>query len=79
MGIVIPHQQLSKEALVGVIEDFVNREGTDYGEVAVDLVTKVDQLRTQLDKGKIVLLYDEETSSVNIITANEYLKMSSCL
>ena len=30
--IVVPHTELSAEALTGVIESFVLREGTDYGE-----------------------------------------------
>jgi uncharacterized protein YheU (UPF0270 family) len=74
MGIVIPHQQLSAEALLGVIENYINREGTDYGENVVDLDTKVAQVRGQLDNGKIVLLYDEESATINIITAEAYRK-----
>ncbi len=75
MGVVIPHQELSSEALLGVIEDFINREGTDYGESPVELATKVAQVRTQLEKGKIVLLYDQESATVNLVTAEAYRKI----
>ena len=64
---VIPHRQLSGKALRGVIEEFVTREGTDYGGVSVPLSDKVDQVRTQLDRGQAVLVYDDETQSCNII------------
>jgi uncharacterized protein YheU (UPF0270 family) len=60
---IIPHQMLSPEALRGVIEAFVTREGTDYGEHAVPLETKIVQIRQQLDAGTVVIVYDEETSS----------------
>jgi uncharacterized protein YheU (UPF0270 family) len=39
----IPYDQLSPEALQGVIEGFVTRDGTDYGEVEISLETKVAQ------------------------------------
>jgi uncharacterized protein YheU (UPF0270 family) len=60
---IIPYQMLSPEALRGVIEAFVTREGTDYGEHTVPLATKIMQIRQQLDAGTAVIVYDEETSS----------------
>jgi uncharacterized protein YheU (UPF0270 family) len=60
---IIPHQMLSPEALRGVIEAFVTREGTDYGVHDVPLATKVGQVRHQLDTGTAVIVYDEDTES----------------
>lgn len=60
---IIPHQMLSPEALRGVIEEFVTREGTDYGEHTVPLDTKIMQIRQQLDAGTAVIVYDEATGS----------------
>jgi len=68
---IIPHQLLSPEALRGVIEAFVTREGTDYGIHDVPLVTKVAQVRQQLDQGTAVLVYDEDTESVTIQPTNQ--------
>ena len=48
---IIPHRMLSPEALHRVIETFVTREGTDYGEHDIPLATKVLQVRQQLDAG----------------------------
>ena len=48
---IIPHRMLSPEALRGVIEAFVTREGTDYGVQDVPLATKVLQVRQHLDAG----------------------------
>jgi hypothetical protein len=38
-GLIIPFQDLSPEALRGVVEEFVTRDGTDYGEFEVSLET----------------------------------------
>jgi uncharacterized protein len=63
---MIPHHMLSPEALRGVIEAFVTREGTDYGVQDVPLATKVLQVQHQLDAGTAVLVYDEDTESCTI-------------
>jgi uncharacterized protein len=68
---IIPHEMLSLEALQGVIEAFVTREGTDYGTQDVSLATKVWQVRQQLDAGTVVLVYDEDTESCTIQPANQ--------
>src|SRR5262245_8126503 len=63
---MIPHRMLSPEALRGVIEAFITREGTDYGLHEVPLATKVGQVRYQLDMGTAVIVYDEATDSCTI-------------
>ena len=63
---MIPHRMLSPEALRGVIEAFITREGTDYGLHEVPLATKVGQVRHQLDAGIAVIVYDEATASCTI-------------
>ena len=63
---MIPHRMLSPDALRGVIEAFVTREGTDYGAQDVPLDTKVLQVRQQLDQGTAVLVYDEDTDSCTL-------------
>ena len=68
---IIPHEMLSLEALQGVIEAFVTREGTDYGTQDVSLATKVMQVRQQLDAGTVVIVYDEDTESCTIQPTNQ--------
>ena len=62
---------LSPEALRGVIEAFVTREGTDYGVQDVPLATKVLQVQQQLDAGTAVLVYDEGTECCTIQPAHQ--------
>ena len=66
MPTIIPHRMLSPEALRGVIEAFVTREGTDYGVHDIPLATKVAQVQHQLDAGTAVIVYDETRESCTI-------------
>jgi uncharacterized protein YheU (UPF0270 family) len=65
--IVIPHTELSPEALTAVIESFVLREGTDYGERDVPFDTKVMQVRRQLERREAEIVFDPDTESVGIV------------
>jgi uncharacterized protein YheU (UPF0270 family) len=65
--IVVPHAELSADALNGVIESFVLREGTDYGERDVAFETKVAQVRRQLDKGEAEIVFDPDSESIQIL------------
>lgn len=68
---VIPHLQLSPEALRGLIEEFVTREGTDYGECEIPLESKVAQVRKRLDEGSSVIVYDPEDGGITLLTREQ--------
>ena len=67
--IKIPWHALSDDALVGVIDDFVNREGTDYGHCDYDLAQKRESVRRQLIAGSAVIAYDPRTQTTTIVDA----------
>ena len=67
----IPWHQLSTEALTGLIEEYVTREGTEYGRTDISLQHKVDQVRTQLRAGEAVILYDPDVQTCHIVTARD--------
>ncbi len=74
-AVKIPYGQLSPEALRGVIEEFVTRDGTDYGEVEISLETKISQVLSQLKSGKAVIVFDQGTESCTILkNDNQALK-----
>ena len=64
---IIPFESIDDETLQSLVESFVLREGTDYGEVEIGLQEKVEQIIEQLRSGDIVIEYSEEHESVNII------------
>jgi uncharacterized protein len=63
----VPYTVLSPEALRGVIEAFVLREGTDYGECDVPHETKLAQVRRQLERGEARILFDPVSESVDVV------------
>jgi uncharacterized protein YheU (UPF0270 family) len=65
---IIPHAALSPEVLRGVIEEFVLREGTEYGERDVALETKVAQVMRQLERRDVFVIFDAESESCDIVT-----------
>ena len=67
----IPADKLSPDALQGVIEEFISRDGTDYGEIEASRETKFRQVRQQLERGSAVLIFDDETETTNIFLAND--------
>lgn len=67
--VVVPHRELSAEALRGVIEAFVLREGTDYGEREASHEQKVAEVLRQLERGEARIVFDPADSSITIIPA----------
>lgn len=70
-AVKIPYEQLSQEALEGVVEEFVTRDGTDYGETEMPLETKINQVIDQLRTGKAVIIFDSESQTCNIFRASD--------
>lgn len=70
-ALIIQYDQLSPEALRGVVEEFVSRDGTDYGEVEVSLATKIAQVMNQLKSGKAVIVFDQASESCTILNSND--------
>ena len=64
--IVVPHRELTADLLRAVIESFVLREGTDYGEKEYSLDEKVARVVRQLERGEAQIVFDPETESVDI-------------
>ena len=69
---IIPWQDLSPETLDNLIESFVLREGTDYGEHERSLEQKVNYVKRQLKSGDVVLVWSELHETVNIMPRNAF-------
>lgn len=66
-GIEIPHTHLTRRVLHRLAEEFVTREGTDYGQVEKSLEEKVAALVRQIERGDAVILYDHESETTNVV------------
>ena len=65
--VFVPHRELAADALRAVIESFVLREGTDYGELEFSLDQKVARVVRQLERGEARIFFDPATASVAIV------------
>lgn len=71
--LVIPYQELNPDTLRAMVEDFVTRDGTDYGELETPITQRIDLVLRQLRAGKAFILYDAEAASFTIGSA-EHLR-----
>jgi uncharacterized protein YheU (UPF0270 family) len=66
--VFIPYTELSADALRGVVESFVLREGTDYGEREFSLEQKLAHVYHQLERGEAQIVFDPATETIDIIS-----------
>jgi uncharacterized protein YheU (UPF0270 family) len=74
---IVPANFLSPDALSGLIEEFVTRDGTDYGETEVSMQERVDQVRAQIERGEALILFDSTTETTTIIAAADLAKIQA--
>ena len=65
----VPYTELGEDVLHAVVESFVLREGTDYGEKEYSLEDKVARILIQLKKREAKIVYDPGSESVTIVAA----------
>ncbi|MGB0691891.1 MAG: YheU family protein, partial [Pseudomonadales bacterium] len=59
-SIAIPWDSLSETALRGIVEEFVTREGTEYGARPVSLDEKRRAVLRQLEAGEVLITFNDE-------------------
>lgn len=65
----VDYRDLSPEALRGLMEEFVSREGTDYGLRERSFEDKVRDVERQLESGEARIVYDLFEERANIVRA----------
>jgi uncharacterized protein YheU (UPF0270 family) len=68
---VVPHTELSEDALRGVVESFVLREGTEYGEKDFSLDQKLAHVIRQLERGEAQIVFDPESETIDIVVVSK--------
>lgn len=69
---IIPVSSLSEDTLINIIESFVLREGTDYGFAETKHETKVNQIKQQLQSGKLVVTFSQLHETCTIMEASNF-------
>ena len=69
--IEVPAAGLSQEALDGLVEEFITREGTDYGQREHSLDDKRAAVLKQLARGEVAIIFDFESESTTLVSRQE--------
>lgn len=69
--VLIPIERLAEETLWALIEDFITREGTDYGQCETAIETKKEQVHQQLKSGHAGIVYFPGDESFTLLTRLE--------
>ncbi|MBK4716749.1 MULTISPECIES: YheU family protein [Tenebrionibacter/Tenebrionicola group] len=69
---IVPWQDIPPQTLDNLIEAFVLREGTDYGENERTLSQKVADVKRQLQSGEAVVVWSELHETVNIMSRSQF-------
>ena len=69
---IIPYQSIEADTLINLIQSFVLREGTDYGEQEKSLQEKTQNIHRQLVSGELVIVYSELHESVSIMNKQQF-------
>ncbi len=68
-AIEVPFDSLAPETLRNLAEEFVTRDGTDYGARERSLEEKVAGLMGQLESGEAKIFYETESETINIVAS----------
>ncbi|HIJ91593.1 MAG: YheU family protein [Desulfobulbaceae bacterium] len=66
-GIDVPYERLDPETLQNVIQEFVTRDGADWGEAGGTLEEKVAQVMQQLRSRKVKIVFELNSQTANIV------------
>jgi hypothetical protein len=77
--IEIPSERLSRDILGAVIEEYILREGTDYGVQEASLESKIKQVHRQIIQGDVLITFDPVTENCTLLTRNQFNRYSKDL
>ncbi|WP_321365991.1 YheU family protein [uncultured Desulfuromusa sp.] len=68
-GIEIPYDQLNRDTLRQMIQEFVSRDGADWGDPGCTLEDKVEQVLQQLRSKKVKVVFDFQSQTANLVVS----------
>lgn len=69
---IIPPERLSKDVLHALAEEFITRDGTDYGELELSLSQKCERLIPQIFSGDVVIFFDAESQQTTLMPKEQW-------
>ncbi|MCB1843116.1 MAG: YheU family protein [Halioglobus sp.] len=66
----VPYQRLPQAVFRALLEEYVTRDGTDYGAQELSLAEKVQRLESQVARADVRLLYDAQSEQWDLVSAD---------
>ena len=63
----VPPDRLERPVLQALLEEYANRDGTDYGERELTQEDKVKRLQDQLDNSDLYIVYDLDSEQWDLV------------
>ena len=70
-GIEIPYERIDPDTLQRMIEEFVTRDGADWGDAGCTLEDKVQQVLQQLRNKKVIVVFDHTSQTANFVVCRK--------
>jgi uncharacterized protein YheU (UPF0270 family) len=77
--IQVPAGSLSREAVEGLVDEFITREGTDYGLREHSLDEKRQSVLKQLARNEIAIVFEFESESTTLVSCDELKRLGVSL
>jgi hypothetical protein len=71
----VPPQRLPADVLQALLEEFASRDGTDYGERELALAEKVQNLRQQLSRKELCILFAADAQEWDLVPREQALDL----
>ena len=68
---LVPYESVPHAHLRPLLESFITREGTDYGEFEHSLEDKLNHLHDQLRRREVHIIFDGESETFTLLTAQD--------
>jgi hypothetical protein len=66
-GLEVPYDRINPDTLRNMIQEFVTRDGADWGDAGCTLEDKVEQVLRQLRDKKVKVVFDLTSQTANIV------------
>ena len=66
-GVDVPYDQIDPETLRNMIQEFVTRDGADWGDPGGALEDKIAQVLRQLKNKQVKVVFDLKSETANIV------------
>ena len=75
--VVIPYEEVSVAALEGILEEFITREGTNYGFYEYTVKEQLAKAKLMLEQGKISIVFDTVIERCHIINERQLAELQT--